>query len=412
MSGRIWRILSESYVFIKGIFRYKEIMFWVVLFPLLWYGLMVAIWGSPTANPVSVGVYCEDLPVNGTSLGSQLVKAMKDSGIFIVKEYNSLAELESNINKGKVSAGLYIPENFTRDLFTGVHGKLIVYTINTSDGRIASGYLQGFLNGFADSTREYYINMSISFIENSTMMPENYTSNAIRWLEFIKRPIIIQENNYTPPLIATSSGIKAFYAISMVGVESLFVGLFTGVNSVIERKQQGTLRVLLSNPISGTDILLADIVSSLLAVSLSALAVFGVSLLTGARYVGISITAILVIVTLLFIGTIFSTAIGLLIAPLARSPEGAGILANAIAWPVMFAGGIVIPVEILPVWLRKFAEYWPLSDMLNQVRGILLYNLPVSQALYNSIGAIVATIVVLLIGVKVYRRMLEKAVEL
>ncbi len=408
----IWRVLSETYVFLRGLFRYKEILFWVILFPLLWYGLMVAIWGNPQANPVTVGVCNTDNSVNDTCMGCILVDAMNESGLFNVKMYKTTSDLEAAVSKGKVSAGLYIPSNFTSNLLSGSQGQVILYTVDTNDGHIASGYLEGFLNGFADQIRSQYINTSIEYMEKGNIsMPPEYYNYTIKWLRLIENPLKIAENTYTPPLIATSAGIKAFYAIAMIGVESLFVGLFTGVSSVIERKREGSLRVLLSNPISGTEILASDIISGMVAVALASIAVFGVSLAVGARYQGLSPASVAVISLLLFIGTLFSIAVGLLIAPLARTPEGAGILANAIAWPVMFAGGLVVPREILPEWIRGFADVWPLSRLMEDVRKILIYGVSPGEALYDAVPSITATIVVLALGVLTYRKLLERAIE-
>ncbi len=79
--------------------KYKEVLFWVILFPILWYGLMVAIWGfSQPANGEAGRVRWrwggEDW------LGSALMKAINASGVFDVKIYDSPERLYDDVRKG------------------------------------------------------------------------------------------------------------------------------------------------------------------------------------------------------------------------------------------------------------------------------------------------------------------------
>ncbi len=168
----------------------------------------------------------------------------------------------------------------------------------------------------------------------------------------------------------------------MVGVEALFIGFFSGAMVINERKRTGTLQVILSSPMRDWDLLASDTLAALAMVGLSAAAVVSVSLATGAKYT-VDASSIAVSALILVAGTLFTIGLGLLIAPLAKTPEGASALVNTIAFSVMFAGGIAIPVFILPESLQVFAEYWPLCRAVVSVRRLLLTSSRLRRPLYT-----------------------------
>jgi len=92
-SSSFWKIMSEVYVSVKGLIRYKETLFWVILFPVLWYGLMIAVWGNPSPPTVKVGVYNADAMDGNGVIGEALVKALNSTGYFKVKTYEGEDEI-------------------------------------------------------------------------------------------------------------------------------------------------------------------------------------------------------------------------------------------------------------------------------------------------------------------------------
>jgi ABC-2 type transport system permease protein len=220
----------------------------------------------------------------------------------------------------------------------------------------------------------------------------------------------VNETRIVPPLLATPGGVRAHYALSMIGVEALFIGLFTGAQAVNERKRTGTLAVILSSPMSSWELMAADTLSALTAVGVSALALAAFSLATGAEY-RVSTPSLALAVGLLVVGTLFTIGLGLLLAPLAKTPEGANVVVNAIAFPTMFVGGIVIPPFTLPAPLRAFAENWPLGASLEAARHVLLGEATAGEALASITPAVAATIAVYAAGLLVYRKLLAKTIE-
>lgn len=409
--GRLSRILSESYVLVKMFPRSKSLLFWIIGFPLIFYGLTVAIWGSPTPPTINVGVYSADNPAacNATvNMTKVLVDAMKESGLFKVHMYKSEGEVTGRVKHARLDAGLIVPENFTCAMLKGSAPEIVVVAVRSSWANYSATVLESFVSSFGDNVRRM-------IVENSTKYIMNYTNKtiaqqAVRWLRFIAEPVRVKANVTVPPLLATAGGVRAFYALGMIGVEALFIGLSVGVSSIVERKSEGSLRMILASPMSGADLLAADTLSALLGFGISGVTIFLVSLAMGARY-DLSPGILAVTVALLLLGALSMIGLGLLLAPLARSSEAVTVIVNSIAFPAMFIGGIMIPKDFLPGWAASFAEVFPHSRLLEASRLVLIYGYTPAQAIRYAVPAIIATIVIYVVGALVVMRLLEKSQE-
>ncbi len=411
--GSRGKILSEAYVAVKGLLRYRGVLFWAIVFPILFYTLMIAIWGGSGVQLARLGVVNNDSPVelaNGTSvsIGEELVRALNESGLFKVTLASNVSSLEEQIHYGRLDIGLVIPGNFTRNILEMEPANVEVLTLNTSDGRLQASILEGFLSRFGDGLRNRSIGVAMSIALR--YVPENQSWIVSRWFSFIEKPLVVNATMMTPPLLATSGGVKAFYALGMIGVEILFIGLSAGVSSIIDMKREGTLKIILSSPMSPWELLASFTLAGLVVVSVSVVSILAYSLATGAKY-DLGLETALATAALLFLAAIFTLGFGLLLAPLARSQEAAMAIVNIIAFPVMFVGGLVVPSFVLPQSLREFARMYPLSRLLEVVRSLLLYGIPVSEAFRMALPAVVATVVVYVVGLLVFVRLLERAVE-
>ncbi|MEB3816680.1 MAG: ABC transporter permease [Desulfurococcales archaeon] len=416
MSSTVWRVLSEVYASLKGMLRYKETLFWVIIFPLLWYGLMAAIWSNPSPPTIKVGVYNADQLQGPYNISEALIKAMNSTGFMKPIPFHNATSLREAVLHGKVDVGLIVPGNFTESLMEGSSATLKLLSVKESWGNFAYSIASSFIESFSNEFRRRVINVSISYIVtyfNSTQLGgayPNWTYYAIRWLRFISDPIRVNASVYTPPLLATKGGLRAYYALSMIGVEALFVGLFTGALSVNEKRRDGTLTVLLASPMRDWELFTSETLAALASVGVSAAAVAAMSIATGAKYV-VNTESLLLAVAFLLLGTLFTIGLGVILAALAKTPEGASALVNAIAFPVMFIGGIVIPYYVLPGYLKAFARYWPLSRFVIASRSVLLGLMSSSDAASFSIPAIIATIATYLVGVAIFKKLLARALE-
>ena len=417
-----WGVLSELYVAVKSLPRYKGTLFWIIVFPLLFYGLEIAIWGNPQPEPIKLGALNLDGGVNTTNgtlnLGSKLIDAMNQSGVFHVYKYGSLDRLREAVRLGKVSAGIVIPENFTRNITNMTPATVQIIALRTPWGSYHEQVTRSFIKAFSDQVRNRTINVSLTYIEqassNSSGQGGSWLASHLSFIErfygFLRQPIRAPVEEITPPLLATEGGLRAYYALGLIGIETIFIGLSMGIFALIDMKREGTLKILLSSPLSSNEILASLTLSALFFVAVSSLAVYLFSLLLGAEY-DMSLGTALASIVLLAIGALSTIGFGLLLAPLARSQEAATAILNSIAFPVMFLGGFTIPTFALPGWAQEFARVYPLSRSIEALRQMLTYGKSPLWALEYSSSAILATIVVYALGALVYNRLIARALE-
>jgi len=411
--GSLSRILAEAYVSVKGIFRYKGALFWIVVFPLLFYGLMVGIWGNPSVNPVKLGVYNADQAVmldNGTSvrMGDILLKSMNESKLFKITLYNTSDSLVEAVKSGRVDVGLVIPANFTQSIFSMETPTLTILALKTNWVEYNVQVTTGFISAFGDQLRQRFVEQAKTY--SLPYLPENISNFVVKWFNFIEKPLSIETRTFTPPLLATKEGIRAYYAIGIIGIETLFIGLSVGATSIIDMKREGTLRVILASPMKRWELLASFTLSTLVAVGISSIAIFLFSKLLGADY-NISLTAGLATILLLTVGALFTIGLGLLLAPLAKSQEAAMAIVNMIAFPVMFLGGFTIPKFVLPAGIRAFADIYPLSIAIESIRDMLTYGRAPITAIMAAMPAIIATIVIYAIGLIIFNKLIARAAE-
>jgi ABC-2 type transport system permease protein len=80
-------------------------------------------------------------------------------------------------------------------------------------------------------------------------------------------------------------------------------------------------------------------------------------------------------------GAVVFMAMGQAVAAIVRKSDTVQVVAQAINFPLMFLGGLAIPLQALPEGLRAIGKYLPSSMMADLVRAPLLTGLHVDPNL-------------------------------
>jgi len=155
----------------------------------------------------------------------------------------------------------------------------------------------------------------------------------------------------------------------VLGMNMMFSCLF-GVGYVIVRyRKNGFLKRLNATPLTAFEFIAAQVASRLLLIMSITLVVFiGTHLLIGFYMAG-SYALLLVDAVL---GAICMISLGLLVAARVGSEEFAGGLLNLASWPMMFLSGVWFSLEGAPAWIQDVAKGFPLTQMLEGARKIML----------------------------------------
>ncbi len=182
----------------------------------------------------------------------------------------------------------------------------------------------------------------------------------------------------------------------ILGMNMMFSCLF-GVGWVVVRyRKSGFLKRLRATPLRAIEFIAAQVLSRLILIMLVTVFVFAaLQLALHFRMEGSSL--LLFVVALL--GAISLIAIGLFVAARFTSEELASGILNFITWPMMLLSGVWFSLEGSAEWLQWIAKIFPLTQMLEAARAIMLDGagladiapqlafLAASSALFLALGA-------------------------
>ena len=170
--------------------------------------------------------------------------------------------------------------------------------------------------------------------------------------------------------------------------------------------------MLLSSPIPSWSILAGYTLTTMIYIAIAGAASIAAGLLIGAEYRGFTPETLAASTILVILAGLFTMGLGLLLAPIAKTSRGANGLATAIAFPLMFLGGVWIPAWMLPEPFKTFAYYFPLSKLSDATKLMIVYGGTAVEALSMIPPALIIVIIlVYAVGSATYRRMLSILLE-
>ena len=264
--------------------------------------------------------------------GEQLAEALEGNATFLYREM---------MKAGEIDLAIVVPEDFERDLLTGLPTSLQVIA-DVSDpaiGSIRGAYAQQFI---ADQLSRHTGGEGIPYsIEITPQMLYN--------------PGLVSAYNFVPGLMGL--------------VLLVICTLMTSI-SIAREKEQGSMELLLTTPARPTTIVLSKTVPYL-AVSFIIIAI----ILVISRFVlGVPIRgslALILLVTLVF--TFFSLAFGLLLSSLVKSQKESTILTGfSVMMPTMLLSGMIFPVENMPLVLRWISRFIPATYYITSMRKLMI----------------------------------------
>lgn len=255
----------------------------------------------------------------------------------------SAAEVEDAMREGRVTVGVVIPVNFTRNLESGTSrgggetAFLTIYQDNTNP-QVTAAAQAAFADAFAEAL-EARFDREPAFEFDERVV---YGEEDPRSLEF-----------FVP-------GIAAF---------SIFqLGSLLTVVSIVKERTLGTLPRLLASPIRRHELVLGYATAFGLFSVVQASAVLGVATLVFRVPVRGSLPLALAVTTL--VGVV-ALGFGILVSGLAKSEFQAVQAIFLVSFPNLFLAGIFAPVEAMPEAVRPFSRMVPLTYAADALRAII-----------------------------------------
>ena len=404
----------------KRFLRDPTEIFWTIIFPILLMVMTAYIFIPPEGGSIvtlKLGIVNLDKETNEKNFTAiTLIEIFNKTEIdgkklFDVRILTNLSKGIELLKKGELDVVLLIPRGFTKNI---TYTRAYLYTyISSADPhlrQIAYAEMSTFFSILAQRTS----NIRLKFIKEYSVKyvpPEyhKYLEEFFKYLEYTIEPINVTYEYVKPTRIVDRASILGWQTIGLIGIMVMYSGFFSGALALISEKEKGTLRKLLVAPITANEIYLATVIDALFSSMCSAVIaiVFAVGILGARLYWEWSLEFLLM--PLLFILAILHTvSIGILLSLASKSERGASGFVSAIAFPLIFITGIWLPRWMLPKPLQTFTYYFPLTNIVDAIRDIVVYGKSLIEILHYIPIPIITTIILAVIGYIIFKKRAEK----
>jgi len=186
----------------------------------------------------------------------------------------------------------------------------------------------------------------------------------------------------------------------VLAMNMMFSCLF-GVGYVVLRyRKSGFLKRLHATPLSAFEFLTAQVLSRLsLIIFVTAVLYAGIGAIIHFHSAGSFALLLLIAV----IGSLSMIALGLTVAARFASEEVVGGLLNLLTWPMMLLSGVWFSIEGSPRWVQWVADIFPLTQVIDAARAVMLDGAGIQRITPNLIYLAVTTLVFLAFGAWSFR---------
>ena len=358
-------IWADLVVFGKGYVRNPAALFFSLAFPIILIALFGLIFSVSGAQKVTL--YTDDLDQNSPG-SQQFLAALNDSGAVKV-------QLEAPTSAGNFSnwlalndhpVGLVIPAGFGADYTNHTPVNLTVFT-DPAD-QVSSGIVLGTVSGVVNG----------------------FNLQAAHGAPFV---------GLTQLTVGSKSYSYIDYLVpGLIGFTILTSPMFAMVDISSSYRKDHLFRQLSLTPLTKGEWLTAKV---LWYIGLSILSA-GIMIGTGVVLFGAHVLLGVGILPFLVLGPMFFVSLGMLAGVVARSPESAAVIGNAITFPMMFLSGTFFPVASFPPYLQTFAHILPLFYVIDGMNQVMLYANP-GGALLDIAVILIGSVVVFVLAISLFK---------
>jgi ABC-2 type transport system permease protein len=357
--GLFTRNLKETY-------REPLALAFLLGFPLVFMLLFGAIFGGDNGANYAVGVVDADkTAVSQAFVGEALasVRALK-----IVK-YSDEDTARKDLQYGDLDAYVVIPAGFGAKVTSNWQG-------TTADMTLAMTY---------DESNVQTSQELISIV------------NAVaRDFARIEIPVKVVAN---PIRVDTKITYIDFIAPGII-VFGLLIMIPTSARVIVRDRETGFLARLLTTPIRPWDFLLGYSLC-LVVIAIAQIIIF----MTLGYWLGMSIVGSVWLAFLIFfLVGLCSIGIGMVVGSLSRTEHQAEPLCWLISMPLAMLSGSWFSIEMMPMYLRRFADIFPYAHAIDAARRVLSRGIGLAAVSGDLIFLAVWAVVIFIIGTILFRR--------
>ncbi len=390
---KLGKIFSAS---VKTIYRDKIALFWALAFPLMFIALFGLFSMGMSGNNLGKLAWLDRA---GDEASRQLRQAVAESDVFtITEDYTDLEEAKEAMRNNKINFVLLVegpdgPDGAAEGGRIFPEVTLFTDVKNQNINAAAVSFFDGL-------KKQFFAASMIATVDGILQIPD-LDQNARQFYSWLRG----QLEESSEPVRSQEGGRNPVKYFDMVFVGLVCMGIMnyavTGfaINLAAMREQK-ILKRLLTTPLPIHRFMLGEILAFLVLafVQLGIMLAVGMGMFGAKIYAGWWFLFLLV-----FLGALLFLSLGFFLAAFARTANAASGMANGIAIPLMFLGGVFFPLEVLPGPFYQTFRFLPLAPMIQAMRSVCLEGDPVADQLPRIIIMLVWLAVIAGLGLYFFR---------
>jgi linearmycin/streptolysin S transport system permease protein len=286
------------------------------------------------------------------AFGVVIDKALQEINILKITSYATPAEAENLVARGKLAAAIFIPTDFSQliDAHTPTQVGVVVDPAQPESASIVAGIMNQVAGeviiwgevqfGVREVLSTSGLLDSATSQERRAVEAQSLGAIMTRLNEMRKNPIISVVSEDLQSAKVEGNWAILFLANLIPGITVMFIffGVGATASSLLNERESGTLRRVLASPVPRGTMIAGKMLAYMLVACLQVVVLFAVARLGFGMPLGNSPLGLVVItVAVAFV----ATALGMLVATLARSADQAGTIGSILALVIGGVGGSI-----------------------------------------------------------------------
>jgi len=350
----------------------------MIVIPLVQLALFgYAINTNPKALPTAI------VTADNSIFTRSIIQSLKNSSYFdIQKTPVNEQEAKELLQLGQVQFVLTIPVDFSRKLMRAEKPNLLME---------------------ADATDPAATSNAVTAITTLNQIALNHDlNNGLQYLKPERNTSafgVILHRNYNPEIITQYNIVPGLMGVILTMTMIMMTGL-----AIARERERGTLENLLATPVHPLEVMLGKIIPYILV---GYVQVFIVLLAAYFLFHVPMEGSLLLLLSAVFVFVTANLSVGILFSTIAKNQMQAMQMTYFFFLPSLLLSGFMFPFRGMPNWAQSLGEILPLTHFLRIVRGILLKGNGLFDIFPQILAMILFMVIVILIGLKRYRRTLD-----
>jgi ABC-2 type transport system permease protein len=336
------KALTIARTSLRRLFRDRSNIFFVLIFPMLLVLVIGSIFGGGFTPPVGV------VAPPGDPLAEEIVDSLAAQESLTVIDFESEDDLLGSVERGGVSAGVVIPDGYSDALAAGDEVEI---GFVARPGGVGPLLLSNVRAAVAPQSGQV---QAARFAESEASADFDAALDRATDLQASIPAVTVETTTAGDEIIPASLGRFDLGASTQI-LLFMFVTSLAGSAALIQSRQLGVSKRMLSTPTSTGTILTGEALGRLAVVLFQGLYIMGVSWLVFDVDWGNGVGAL----SLVFAFALVGAGAGMLMGAVFRNDQQAGAVGVVVGLGMAALGGCMTPLEFFPDTMQRIAHVTP-----------------------------------------------------